>query len=112
MINARRVNLFSFLFSNHLCHPSTLGTGTAIENFTMKNLLKILALLTTSAIPGALALELAGVNLPAGFDAGRVFGAFVVSFIALIVLSDYAPAHSFRVVASRAATKAVHPLVA
>ena len=73
----------------------------------MKTPLKTFALFTTLAAPGALALEFAGINLPPSLDVGSAFGAFVVSLVALIAISDYARICQPRRVEINAASKAV-----
>jgi hypothetical protein len=64
----------------------------------MKTLLVLLSL----AVPAALALEFAGINLPTGSDLATAFGLFVVSFVATTVAADYARSGPPRLVAVRA----------
>lgn len=76
----------------------------------MKTSLKVVALLLAAGLPSALAIELAGVELPAGTDAGSLFGAFVVALVGLTAFADYArPARATR---RRVSLKAAHPLAA
>lgn len=80
----------------------------------MKTSLEVLSLFLAAAVPSSLAVEFVGFNLPAALDATTVFGAFVVSLIALTALADYS--RSFKPLLAtaprRASRKAVHPLAA
>ncbi len=81
----------------------------------MKTSLKALSLFLAFSVPGALAVEFAGVNLPAGVDATAAFAAFFVTLFALIVVADYSrPGRSRRalVPATTRREKALHPLAA
>lgn len=78
----------------------------------MKTSLQFIALFTTLSVPAALALEFAGVNLPAAADLGTAFGLFIVSLVALTVATDYARASQPRLVAALTETKATNPLAA
>lgn len=81
----------------------------------MKTSLKVIALLLAVGVPSALAIELAGVELPAGADTGSLFVAFVVALIGLTAFSDYArpiAVGSLRVTSPRVSCKAAHPLAA
>ena len=55
----------------------------------MKTSLKALTLFSAACIPGAFAVELAGVSLPAGLDPLGAFSAFVASVVTLVVFTDY-----------------------
>ncbi len=86
----------------------------------MKTSLKFLALFFSAALPGAVAAELAGVNLPDSLGIGPVFGAFVMTLVVLTLFSDYADAagsgerlaRRTGTVATPAAEKSAHPLAA
>lgn len=81
----------------------------------MKTSLKVIALLLAVSVPSALAIELAGVELPAGADTGSLFGAFVVALVGLTALADYARPNavgSIRATSHRLSCKAAHPLAA
>ena len=78
----------------------------------MKNSLKVLSLFAAAAVPSALALEIAGINLPSNFDLGSAFGLFVVSLVMLIAVSDYTHTLKPRTVRALLATKAANPLAA
>jgi len=86
----------------------------------MKTSLKFLALFLSAALPGAVAAELAGLDLPGSLGIGSVFGAFVMTLIVLTVFSDYASAagsgkrlaRRTGTVATPAAEKSAHPLAA
>jgi len=81
----------------------------------MNTSLKVIALLLAASVPSALAIELAGVELPAGADTGSLFGAFVVALIGLTALADYArplAAGSIRATPHCISRKAAHPLAA
>lgn len=81
----------------------------------MKTSLKVIALLLAASVPSALAIELAGVELPAGADAGSLFGAFVVALVGLTAFADYArpfASGSAGATPLRVARKAAHPLAA
>ena len=64
----------------------------------MKNSLVILALGLAAAFPAALIMELAGTRLPVILDSAHLFGAFMLTFLAKIVLTDYARAHEPRLI--------------
>lgn len=55
----------------------------------MKTLLKLLCLSSALAVPSLVGAELAGLPVPAAFDAFDALSAFVVAFVALIAFSDY-----------------------
>ncbi|MES2697603.1 MAG: hypothetical protein V4773_29330 [Verrucomicrobiota bacterium] len=54
-----------------------------------KTALKLLALISTSALPAVAAAESFGLALPTALDASHILGAFVATFVALIAFSDY-----------------------
>ncbi len=81
----------------------------------MKTSLTFASLFLAASVPSALAVELIGVDLPAGIDATAAFGAFVVSLVALIAFADYTRAAaplSVKFATRSVATKAAHPLAA
>lgn len=78
----------------------------------MKTTLKILSLFSTAALPGALALETAGLPLPAQLGLGTVFNLFVASLVMLIAFCDYARLGKPRLVATSPVPKSSHPLAA
>jgi hypothetical protein len=82
----------------------------------MKTSLKFLSLFFAASLPGALAVELAGVQLPAGLDSMGAFAAFVMSLVTLMAWGDYSrrmPCTSaVTVTVAVAEPKAVHPLAA
>jgi hypothetical protein len=78
----------------------------------MKNPLKFIALFAAAAVPSALAAEIAGINLPPGFDLGSAFVLFVCSAVALIAVTDYTRTLQPRAVAKLGTAKAAHPLAA
>ena len=81
----------------------------------MKTSLKVIALLLAASVPSALAIELAGVELPAGADTGSLFVAFVVAFISLTAFADYGrplAVGSIHATSRRVSPKAAHPLAA
>mgnify|MGYP001581470947 FL=1 len=78
----------------------------------MKNPLKLIALFAAAAVPSALALEIAGVNLPPHLDLGTAFGLFVASLVALIAVTDYTHTLKPRTVRALVAAKATNPLAA
>jgi hypothetical protein len=84
----------------------------------MKTSLTFLALFLSAALPGAVAAELAGLDLPAAFGVGPAFGAFVMSLVVLTLCHDYADAAESgaqparTAAATPAAEKSAHPLAA
>lgn len=78
----------------------------------MKNPLKLISLFTAAAVPSALALEIAGVNLPPSFGLGTAFSLFVCSLITLIAVTDYTRTLKPRTVRALLAAKATNPLAA
>lgn len=82
----------------------------------MKTSLKFLSLFFAACLPGALAVELAGVQLPAGLDSMGAFAAFVMSLITLMAWGDYSRrlprASTVAVAVPVAEPKAAHPLAA
>lgn len=78
----------------------------------MKNPLKLIALFAAAAVPSALAVEIAGINLPPGFNLGSAFALFVSSLIALIAVTDYTRTLKPRTLRALSAAKAANPLAA
>lgn len=81
----------------------------------MKTSLKVIALLLAASVPSALAMELAGVELPAGADTGSLFVAYVVALVGLTAFADYArpvAGRSIPATPQRSSRQAAHPLAA
>ncbi len=80
----------------------------------MNNTLKLLSLFTSAAVPGALAVEMSGLALPAGIDAFTAFCAFAATLVVTTFASDYGRrARSLETLTAVPATaKAAHPLAA
>lgn len=62
----------------------------------MNTTLKIIALVLTAAVPVAFGAESLGVALPTAINTAHLFGGFVVSLMALMVLTDYRTAKPLR----------------
>jgi hypothetical protein len=84
----------------------------------MNTSLKLIALSLAAALPGSVALTLAGATLPSAFDPLHVLGAFVVAVVLLTIFGDYgrqpklaATAAQLRQRACRGG-RAQHPLAA
>jgi hypothetical protein len=82
----------------------------------MKTFLTLLSFVSALAVPGALAIEVAGFSLPTAIDPTHAFAGFVVSLVALMAFADYAKTATRRVRSTAMATartaKAAHPLAA
>lgn len=86
----------------------------------MKTTLKLIAFFLAAYVPGALAVEFAGVDLPASLDPVAAGAALFVTLFAAIAVADYSRAsrrlplgRSFPASApSTAGEKATHPLAA
>jgi hypothetical protein len=78
----------------------------------MKNILTFSTVFALAAIAVTLALELAGLSLPASVGLNHSFALFVVSSTLLTTVSDYSRAGRSRPIDVIAETKSTHPLAA
>jgi len=76
----------------------------------MKTFLSAFALCALIAAAASFALKTAGVELPGEFSLGNLFDGFVISLVSLTFASDYARAHSPRLLVARVAIKSARPL--
>lgn len=81
----------------------------------MHSTLKLASLFATVAVPGALAVELSGLALPARLDAFTVFCGFAATLVVATFAADYGRRPrplDLAVAAASRAPKAAHPLAA
>jgi hypothetical protein len=78
----------------------------------MKTSLNILSLIFAFSVPASLALESAGLVLPAGLNPLSALAGFCVSFVLLTVTSDYTRRSRRPALMTAPAPKAAHPLAA
>ncbi len=79
----------------------------------MKTIFKLFPALFATAVPAAMAVELAGFPLPAVADPISLFVAFVVTFLTQTVVTDYSkPRRELATLAKASTEKSSNPLAA
>lgn len=78
----------------------------------IKTALKLLALISTTAIPAVVAAESLGLPIPTSFDLTHLIAGFVAVFISLIAFSDYSRKPGSLALRVRSGRKYVYPLAA
>lgn len=78
----------------------------------IKTALKLLALVSTTAIPAVVAAESLGLPIPDSLDTTHLIAGFVAVFISLIAFSDYTRKPSTLALHVRSGRKYVYPLAA
>lgn len=78
----------------------------------IKTALKLLALISTTALPAVAAAESLGLPIPEALEPTHLIAGFVAVFISLIAFSDYSRKPGSLALRVRAGRKYVYPLAA